>query len=896
MPDSKYILQIVVEGQDRASGPLGGIGGVLGRMGEIAGGILGAGLLQNIAQGVLTIGRNAIESTAQLQTFNMGLASLVARELRSADSTLTLNDALDQAGPLAEKLAGQLKNIAIQSPYRLGTVQDTFRLAMAFGFASDEAMSFTNGILNMAAGVGATDEVMGRMAYNLAQIRMQGKVTAVDVRQLAMAGLDLNGVLSGIGQQFGLSIKDYNDFNAAIASGKITWEQFAGSFEKYANEQFGGAAARMSRTFEGLKSTFADVFTLTMPAIFGPALQRVTDFLNGILNKFIEFANNGTLDEAGKKLGEFTDKVFDYLDNLTAAFNDAGPISSEFFEALTAGLPQEAQDKITGFFKEVFNPNVMAGFQTTVGNIQTAFANLQTFFSTYGPGIIQVIGEIFGGAFQKNVDLIATKLTPFISGVLVKLSAWFNQNGPLIQTYLENAKVVIGYLLNAFVGLWAVLEPLLTGAVDLILSLATAFMQLGTGDVAGAWKTVGDAVVGALGSIWQALVAAVDWILGLFGSSLSDVGQWFTDTWNGIVTSVTTWWTNMISAISAGSSNASASFTEWLASVGQWFTDAWNNIVLFFQNLWINIKTAFIAGVYGLLDAVGITEEVRARIAAIWDRIVAIAGVLWDRITAAISVGWAAFTTWITELWNSIWTPLSTAFTLIWNTITAAMSFAWNAIVTVATIAWNLLTSTIQTIIGKVVGFISPILENIKTTLKTTWENIKTTVSTKFTEIVTTVSTKIGEVLTNISGTVTKFIDAGKQIVGGILDGIKAKWQSVIDWVLDGIERLLSRIENALDMHSPSRRMEGLFENVPLGAAQGIRNKSDEMGKAMSQAIDQNVLDPSLNLSRIYNSAPGSSSSSVVNQITIEVSGADDPDAVANAIFARLKANGVMFA
>ena len=180
-----YTLSIIVDGQDRASGPLGGIAGVLTNIGTIAGGILTADIFRNLGNGIMDFGSRAIDATAQMQAFEMGLQTLVTRELRTKDETLSMNEAFAQAGPLAANLAEKLKDIAIASPYELGTVQDTFRLAMAFGFASDEAEKFTKGMLNMAAGVGASDEMLGRMAYNFAQIRLQGKVTAMDVRQLA---------------------------------------------------------------------------------------------------------------------------------------------------------------------------------------------------------------------------------------------------------------------------------------------------------------------------------------------------------------------------------------------------------------------------------------------------------------------------------------------------------------------------------------------------------------------------------------------------------------------------------------------------------------------------------------------------------------------------------------
>lgn len=233
---------------------------------------------------------------------------------RTRINTMSLKDALPLAEDKAKGLMDQLARIAILSPYQVENVQQTFKMAMAFGYSSDEAMKFTSAILNVAAGTGASNEMLDRMAYNFAQIRMQGKVTAMDVRQLAMAGFDLNGVLQAVGKQFGVTINDYEDFNKAIKSGKITWQQFTDGFKKYADENFGGASARMAKTLNGLKSTFKDVFVLTFPKLLGPAAERVTEFLGKILDGFLKIRETGILDELGEKLGNFVGNAVDGLE------------------------------------------------------------------------------------------------------------------------------------------------------------------------------------------------------------------------------------------------------------------------------------------------------------------------------------------------------------------------------------------------------------------------------------------------------------------------------------------------------------------------------------------------------------------------------------------------------
>jgi tape measure domain-containing protein len=894
-----YTLQILVEGKDQASGPLGGIGGALSRMGEIAGGIISAQMLTSIARQILDIGAQAINATAQMQTFEMGLSTLLSRELRAADGTLSLNDALDQAAPLAEKLAGKLRDIAIQSPYRLGTIQDTFRLAMAFGFASDEAMSFTNGILNMAAGVGATDDMLQRMSYNLAQIRMQGKVTAMDVRQLAMAGFDLNGALSGIGEQFGLTINDYEDFNAAIAAGKITWEQFAGAFEKYANEQFGGAAQRMSRTFEGLKSTFSDLFILTMPQVFGPALQVVTDFLNGILNKFIDLSNSGALEEAGKKFGDFTQGVIDYLSNLSAVFQDTGDVlSPEFIEALFAGLPQQSQDIINGFIspiREGFNNLKQTLSEAEVpAKLTEGFNNIKAFWDQNGPGLIAIFQDVWGTLVTKFSEL-AGKTIPWFVTQFDKVTAWYVKNGPLIQRYVSQVAEVFKYVINAVVSFWNVVEPLLSGIIDIVLKMATLMMQVATGDWSGAWETMKQITATAWATIWNTLVAALDWIAGLFGTSLADIGQWFSDTWNGIVQGVKDFWNNLIGSSSEGSDNAGSGIIGWLDSIGQWFTDLWNNIVTGLTTFWTNLVTGFQVGFNNFLISIGITEEVRERWRKIWDDIVLIVTVVWQRITAAVNEKIAAFIAWITPIWQGVWQAVGDTFSAIWGAISGVFTAAWDWLKNAASTAWNAIVSVVSAVFAPIINVLTPIINNIKTTFSNAWSDIKTSVSSKFSEIVTAVGGKVTEIWQKIKDKIGDFLQVGKDIADGIKQGIQDGWKAIIEWVTGGVERLIAKIKKDLGIASPSKVMEDLFYFVPAGAAVGIQAGAPLMENAMNNAVNGMIAEPYANVSNVANYATpvSSASGSTVNYITINVSGSDDPEKVADVIFKRMKAQGV---
>lgn len=574
-----YTLSIIVEGQDKASGPLGGIAGAIGRIGQIAGGVLVAGAFQALGQGMLNFASQAINATMQMQAFDMGLQTLVSRELRAADSTLSLEQAFAQAGPMAENLSAAIRKIAIASPYELGQVQDTFRLAMAFGFASDEATSFTKGLLNMAAGVGASNDMLGRMAYNLAQIRLQGKVTAVDVRQLAMAGFDLNAALKDIGAQFGLTIEDHEDFNRAIAQGKIKWEDFASSFEKYAEKEFGGAADRMSRSLTGLKSTFTEFFLLTAPAVLGPASEEITAFLSGILDRLIAFTDSGALTAWGEALGEAAGRAVDRLNYLMLLFfrvrigaMDAAQAFRLFTGIDGAGLAQFAPiaDALSNALRDLGPIARLA-----IKDLGEAFGNLATFVIDNGPAILATLTGVFASLIDFGTQ-VSSDVLPFLVAQFGKISQWFVANGPLITSALQVMADGFQALLGILAGAGAWIGPFFDGLVTHLLTFSTMTMQILTGDLPGAFESLQLLMTNALTVITGLIFNFLNWIASFFGTSLAQIAAVWTGNWNLLVSILTTVAGRIISTVLQFMSNTQNMILAGLNLVKSVWTANWN--------------------------------------------------------------------------------------------------------------------------------------------------------------------------------------------------------------------------------------------------------------------------------------------------------------------------------
>lgn len=78
------------------------------------------------------------------------------------------------------------------------------------------------------------------------------------------------------------------------------------------------------------------------------------------------------------------------------------------------------------------------------------------------------------------------------------------------------------------------------------------------------------------------------------------------------------------------------------------------------------------------------------------------------------------------------------------------------------------------------------------------------------------------------------FTDFGKNIINGLVDGIKNTWEDTKKTVSDLGEGIKNWFKEKLDMHSPSRVFMGYGDNIVQGLTLGINRSSPDAGKAIS--------------------------------------------------------------
>jgi phage-related protein len=135
----------------------------------------------------------------------------------------------------------------------------------------------------------------------------------------------------------------------------------------------------------------------------------------------------------------------------------------------------------------------------------------------------------------------------------------------------------------------------------------------------------------------------------------------------------------------------------------------------------------------------------------------------------------------------------------------------------------------------------------------------------------------------------TDWGELGKNIVDGLLSGLKKAWSSLKKWFTDAWDGLVGGVKDLLGIHSPSRVFAGIGKNMALGVGEGWE---DEFGDIQGD-IDKSLLfdDASVGINASIRkvgagAAGGAFGGTSIGNITINIDGAKytDEQSLASAI------------
>lgn len=583
-------------------------------------------------------------------------------------------------------------------------------------------------------------------------------------------------------------------FGKAAASGKVSMETINSLSE-------GGV--------EGLKilANDAGVSTEEMQKMISSGAVPAADAID-VLTKGIMEGSQGAAGETKALTGTMeamSETTSGRLTNMKSAFtNLAGSVMGAVAPAISA-----AAEKITEFVYAI---------------------------KGWVDGLIDGEGAMSG--VKKAIDFMMPVLKPlaFIIGsaaaalTAMKLASLAYQGAALLAGKATQAlSMAMGALLK---------HPIVAAIAAIVGGLIYFFTQTETG------KKVWD-------ELMEKLKVVGAWISDTFGPIFERLGEIISGAWDGIKVAFDAGWSAIQPIFDVMGSVFSTIWDglqlAWTA-VGQPILDFivgafglwWQGVKLYFDFLknlfttvWDGLQIAWNAVGQPVLNVIiGAFNIMKEGLALAFRLVRASFEVLWEAVKRAWDAIGRPIVDFIISAFNFWWSGMQRIFGWVragWSALWGAVRAGWDAVgrpvvdTVVGVFGW--FRDKIKAAFDIVSGFASDL-----------WNDI----SNFFGKIFTKIGEVKDKVLQPFKDAGSWLVDAGKNIIDGLLNGIGDLGKKIADWFLDKIPGWIKEpFKKALGIRSPSRVFAGFGKNIGEGLINGIDGMGSKVEKSAQSMADR---------------------------------------------------------
>jgi len=602
-------------------------------------------------------------------------------------------------------------------------------------------------------------------------------------------------------------------------------------------EESDGAADEMARTMQdNMNSSIEQMMgalesaAIVIQDILAPAISAVADYIGGLAEKFVSAPKWGQT--AIVSLGLFAAAV--------------GPI-------------------LFGIGK------LMKLFQT----VKVGILALRAGFSAFNTAI-----SVVGGGLKAVFAVIAANPIILLIAAIVAAVAAF--------IYFWNTSEEFR---NFFIGMWESIKEAVGVAIEWIKESWTSMVEGAKNAVesvkqawantkqwfADLWQGIQDSAAAMWEGTKKVFNDAVDSVVSAWNS----VTGWFADLWNGIKSTVSKIVGNIAEAINSRFGYLIKTIIFSFESVVIFLQNTWNNLVTIAQNVFTILKNVILAPVLFVTSLIsGGWEEAKNNMIGVWNNITESASNIWgsfvqifidyfETIREIAIVLWAGIQSAINNVLIEIatiayntWNSIKQFFSDTWESIKQGTIDAWNALKTWLSETWESMKQGAIDTWNSVKQFFIDLWESIKTNtinmwnaikdgVTTAWENTKNAVINTAKSIVDGAAQAWEDMKTGVSNAVDRvketfdtirqidLLQIGKDIIDGLVNGIRSKIDDVVNAVKDVAGSITGKIKDVLNIHSPSRVMAELGMFTSQGLAEGMLDGSKYVDKASSTLADK---------------------------------------------------------
>lgn len=293
----------------------------------------------------------------------------------------------------------------------------------------------------------------------------------------------------------------------------------------------------------------------------------------------------------------------------------------------------------------------------------------------------------------------------------------------------------------------------------------------------------------------------------------------------------------------------------------QWFRDATQPIVDWFKT---NVAPVFTALAQLIMANFSLIAQ-----AATWlwsSKIQPVLSLLasgWQAAWTAVSAVWGEVWNRIQAYWKAIGPPLFAAIRTTVDILKVYWGVVWNIISTTVSKAFNIIKGIVQAALAVITGVLKAATAVLRGDWSGAWNAMKGVVSGAWSGIRSTVSAAIGDVVARVrgvkdqiigafSGAASWLLNAGKELIQGLIDGIKAMAGKVGSAIGGVASKIKGFLPGSPVKEGPLRSWNngGAGKRLMTMLADGITDGSPAVQRVMQRAMsDATDMLPRLDLS-----------------------------------------------
>ena len=243
---------------------------------------------------------------------------------------------------------------------------------------------------------------------------------------------------------------------------------------------------------------------------------------------------------------------------------------------------------------------------------------------------------------------------------------------------------------------------------------------------------------------------------------------------------------------------------------------------------------------------------------------------VWNAIKTVITTVVTAIQTFLTTAWNAI----KTVITTVVNTIKTVIVTVWNAIKTAVTTVVNAIKTVISTVWNSIKSTVISIVNGIKNTVTSVFQNMLSGIKGTMGNIVTTIKDGFNQAISFITSLPSKALQWGRDIIMGIVNGIRSCIGAVGDAVADVANKIRSFLHFSVPDEGPLTEYESWMPDFMKGLAKGIEGSRGLIEKAVRGVSEDMVISPRVASGMAEAQTPAAASGSSLAGLTSAVTAA----------------------